>query len=304
MVAKMPSIDMFCNRMRYWCDEGNLGYSQGDRWNITEGGNCDCSSLVIHCLQEAGFDTGGASYTGNMSSNLCDRGWCRVANDGNPQPGDILLNDSDHVAVWLGDCLAQASIDENGNISGGAGGDQSGWETNTRSYYDYPWNCYLRYSGDTDNGSYSSDSDDTCDWAFKYRSYADGRWWDECTNLDNPSHDGFSGCGCHPIRGIAIGVTAGSVKYRVHTHETGWLDWVEGYNVDDFDYGMAGDLEHDIDAVMVYWYSPDNNHYAKYMVATESGWYDWQYDTQTSNSQDGYAGDMSNAIYKFKLTMA
>jgi hypothetical protein len=41
--------------------------------------------------------------------------------------------------------LAQASIDENGNISGGKVGDQTGWEIHTRSYYNYPWNCVLRY---------------------------------------------------------------------------------------------------------------------------------------------------------------
>lgn len=98
----MPSIDKLCERMRYWCDEGNLGYCQEHRQDIREGGEADCSSLVIHCLREAGFDTGSASYTGNMSSNLCARGWRRVANDGNPRRGDILLNDAHHVAVYVG----------------------------------------------------------------------------------------------------------------------------------------------------------------------------------------------------------
>ena len=42
--------------MRYWCQTANMGYSQTDRWHFDPaGGNCDCSSLVIHCLQEAGF---------------------------------------------------------------------------------------------------------------------------------------------------------------------------------------------------------------------------------------------------------
>ncbi len=142
----MPSIDTLCVRMRYWCDEGNLGYCQEHRWNIYEGGEADCSSLVIHCLQEAGFDTGSASYTGDMSDNLCARGWVRVPNDGNPQRGDILLNDVHHVAVYIGDGLVcQASRNENHGANGGQPGDQDGWETNTRNYYDYPWNCYLRY---------------------------------------------------------------------------------------------------------------------------------------------------------------
>ena len=102
-------------------------------------------------LKEAGFDTGAASYTGNLSGNLVARGWRRVSNNGRPCKGDVLLNDRSHVAAWLGDCLAQASIDERGRISGGKAGDQGApngrGETNTRGYYDYPWDCYLRWTG-------------------------------------------------------------------------------------------------------------------------------------------------------------
>ncbi len=155
----MASIDELCDRMRYWCDEDSLGYCQEHRWDIYEGGECDCSSLVIHCLQEAGFDTGDASYTGNMSDELCCRGWVRVANDGDPQRGDILLNDVHHVAVYIGDgLLCQASRNENHGANGGQPGDQDGWETNTRGYYDYPWDCYLRFVGES-----ADSSDGSCD---------------------------------------------------------------------------------------------------------------------------------------------
>ena len=120
-------------------------YSQSDRWNFNaSAGNCDCSSLVIHCLREAGFDTGSATYTGNLSGELTKRGWKRLPANGNPQPGDILLNDVHHVAVYLGGGkLAQASISERGTAYGKAG-DQTGRETNIRNYYSYPWDCYLR----------------------------------------------------------------------------------------------------------------------------------------------------------------
>lgn len=167
----MADLQKFIDRMRYWCDEGNLGYDQSNRWDIRYGGECDCSSLVIFALKEAGFDTGSASYTGNMSSNLVARGWKRVANNGNPQAGDILLNDSHHVAVWLGDKLAQASIDERGKISGGQSGDQTDKETNTRSYYNYPWNCYLRYTGSTSTTNSTS----------KAQIEVDGLWGQDTT---------------------------------------------------------------------------------------------------------------------------
>ena len=145
----MSRIDEFCKRMYFWCVSVNMGYSQSDRWNFNEvAGNCDCSSLVIHCLREAGFDTGNATYTGNLSDNLTDRGWRRVANDGTPRHGDILLNDVNHVAVFLGDgLLAEAAISETGGVSGSVG-DQTGNETHVVKYYDYPWDCYLRFEED------------------------------------------------------------------------------------------------------------------------------------------------------------
>lgn len=153
----MPSITRFIARMRYWCDTANMGYSQADRWNFNPlGGNCDCSSLVIHCLQEAGFDTGNAVTTHNLSANLTARGWQRIPVSGNPLPGDILLNDADHVAVCVGTgILSQASSSESGSVSG-APGDQTGRETNTRPYYNFPWNCYLRYVGPTDDNTNQS----------------------------------------------------------------------------------------------------------------------------------------------------
>lgn len=141
-------LQKLVNRMIYWCRDVSLGYDQSNRLDFRDGGETDCSALVIHALQEAGFDTGAASYTGNMRTNLVSKGWKVVTNNGNPQAGDILLNDVHHVAVYIGNGqLAQASIDERGKATGGQGGDQTGHETNIRNYYNYPWSCYLRWTG-------------------------------------------------------------------------------------------------------------------------------------------------------------
>lgn len=148
------SISKFIERMNYWCVTVSLGYDQSNRLDFRDGGETDCSALVLHALKEAGFDVGNATYTGNMRSNLTTRGWKVVAVNGNPQPGDILLNDVNHVAVYIGGGkLAQASIDERGKATGGQGGDQTGRETNISPYYNYPWNCYLRWPGTNDSGS-------------------------------------------------------------------------------------------------------------------------------------------------------
>ena len=136
--------DIYISRMYYWTVTADLGYSQDDRWNITENGNCDCSSLVIYVLNEAGYDTGNATYTGNLSLELEKRGWKRIPPDGKPQPGDILLNDTYHVAIMLYDNqIGQASFSET-ETETGEPGDQTGLETNVGEYHDYPWNCYLR----------------------------------------------------------------------------------------------------------------------------------------------------------------
>lgn len=155
----MPSLNKFIERVDYYCRIASVGYDWGRRNNLWDGGDTDCSALVIGCLKEAGFDTGSASYTGDMSANLCARGWVRLV----PmlsivRPGDILLNDTDHVAAVLwGEgwdaTIGQASIGETGGVYGNQPGDQTGWETNETGIYNYPWDCILRYVGPQDDES-------------------------------------------------------------------------------------------------------------------------------------------------------
>jgi hypothetical protein len=149
------SIQTLIKQMRHWANLENpgVGYDQSDRWKLENGGSVDCSSFVIACLRIAGFDTGAANVTGDMRSELTKLGWVVESNDGNPQAGDILLNDADHTAVYLGGGhLAQASINEIGDITGGTPGNQLGpgsqlgGETNVHSYYNFPWDCYLRFA--------------------------------------------------------------------------------------------------------------------------------------------------------------
>lgn len=151
------SIANLCAIMRMACEDWSLGYDQSNRWDIRDGGECDCSSLAIWALRAAGFDTGDASYTGDMSANLTRRGWERIPFRSLSQcrAGDILLNDECHVAVVISGSgesarLAQASIDERGRATGGQPGDQGGSETNTRTVYVYSrgWDCILRWAGD------------------------------------------------------------------------------------------------------------------------------------------------------------
>ena len=153
----MASISAFCEWMRKACEDWSVGYDQSNRQAVYDGGETDCSALVIWALNKAGFDTGSASYTGDMSSNLTKRGWRRIAFTDLSQvrAGDILLNDTYHTAAVISGSgytakLAQASIDERGRATGGQAGDQTGNETNIRTVYIYSrgWDCILRYEGD------------------------------------------------------------------------------------------------------------------------------------------------------------
>lgn len=138
----MGKIEQFVRNMESLCNDDSHGYSQVNRW----GPDYDCSSSIITALRQAGFDVGTASYTGNMSSNLCERGWERLSPDVEKVRGDILLNDVNHSAVYCGNnTLAEFSQSETGGESGSPG-DQTGREALVRSYYSFPWDCILRYT--------------------------------------------------------------------------------------------------------------------------------------------------------------
>ncbi|HAQ1358672.1 TPA: hypothetical protein IX176_000598 [Enterococcus faecium] len=46
------SIKKFIERMNYWCQTVSLGYDQSNRQDFRDGGETDCSALVIHALKE------------------------------------------------------------------------------------------------------------------------------------------------------------------------------------------------------------------------------------------------------------
>lgn len=78
--------------------------------------------------------------------------------------GDVLLNYARHTALALGGGrIVQASINERGTTTGGQPGDQTGREICERGYYNYPWDCVLRYTGDNDAAT-----DDNSEYAPSY----------------------------------------------------------------------------------------------------------------------------------------
>lgn len=124
------------------------GYDQGSRW----GTDYDCSSFVISAFKAAGVPLK-CTYTGDMRGDMLRNGFTDVTASVNLstgarlQAGDVLLNHKRHTALYIGSSqLVQASINEKGTTTGGAQGDQTGREIYERPYYNYPWDCVLRYS--------------------------------------------------------------------------------------------------------------------------------------------------------------
>lgn len=124
------------------------GYSQADRW----GPDYDCSSFVIQAFEQAGVSLreAGASYTGNMRGPMIACGFVDVTysiglvSGYGLQPGDVLLNYSAHTCICIGGGkVANCRTDEGHPQSG----DQSGNEIRIQSYWNFPWDCVLRYKG-------------------------------------------------------------------------------------------------------------------------------------------------------------
>lgn len=135
-------------------NDDSHGYDQTHR----DGPDYDCSSLVCWAFYKAGLNTrpGYTPATGTMYKVFMDAGFADVTSQVNLstkdglQRGDVLLVPGHHTEIYLGNGQdVAASINENGETTGGKTGDQTGREIRVRNYYNYPWTYVLRYiSGD------------------------------------------------------------------------------------------------------------------------------------------------------------
>jgi N-acetylmuramoyl-L-alanine amidase CwlA len=122
-------------------------------------------------------------------------------------------------------------------------------------------------------------------------------WLPQVKNLED-----YAGWQNSPIIGLAIKVDRGSIKYRVHLKNKGWLGYVTGYNINDVVNGYAGNGKDVIDAVEVYYNTPNNIRpfkKAKYKINN----YSWQYDNEKTKGQDGYAGAFGVNATKFQIVI-
>lgn len=126
------------------------GYSQTNR----NGPDYDCSSLVVSAYRHAGADTGNATYTGNMRTELLKHGFSDVtasinlASGANLRPGDILLyhlsGTAGHTALYAGQGQI---VHARGQSYGSSKPGDQGSEIAVTPYYRGKWATVLRYTG-------------------------------------------------------------------------------------------------------------------------------------------------------------
>ena len=131
-----------------------------------------------------------------------------------------------------------------------------------------------------------------------YRVFADHKWYSEVKGLSN-----IAGRSKQAISAIALKVSRGKIRYRVHLLNGDWLPWVTGYNINDNRNGFAGIKEKVIDAVQVE-FSGVSDFKATYRVRKQgAGFWDWQHNTEKDSNQDGYAGIIGEKIDGLQITL-
>lgn len=130
-----------------------------------------------------------------------------------------------------------------------------------------------------------------------YKVKTSNGWLPLVKNLEDFAGDGT------PIYNVAIKVSQGSVKYRVHIKGGSWLPYVTGFNTSESVNGFAGNGQ-PIDAIEVIFITPSGStkRVAKYRVAPVGGnYFSYQKDNQKTGDQDGYAGLYGRAIGKLQI---
>lgn len=333
--------------MEHLCEHEWHGYAQDARYGDGEGycdvktvvgtvkvaqGDRDCTSAVADAYTSVGVNVGGASYSGNFYECMVGTGNFRAhrmsdgytCDDGYvAQRGDTYLAHNgywQHAAMCTSaepDMLAEFSINENGGISGGQTGDQTGKESLIHGFYGGHWDWVLELVTDgsgaqvaqpakpTSNAKPSGGQSDAAidapmpEYRVKGKS---GQWYDWMRGLveiSGKSGDDYAGSEGDPIVDIEFKNLGDGGWFVLNVKDVGEL----GRN-------QQNKTEHPLIGVTVYYATPDpgsTGYYrAMYRVhslhnwpSAHGKWLKWEYD-----DEDGGAGDDANPIDLFQLTLS
>ena len=126
-----------------------------------------------------------------------------------------------------------------------------------------------------------------------------GGWNEVVTNFNDSNSEGFAGVpyGSHDM--LIAWVDSGTLMYRVHTKESGWLDYVQTANYGDSANGMAGLWGQTIDGVKMVYITTSGEYkqvYYRSQDVAHPDYHDEVCDDGTTYGGDDYAG-----IYGYAL---
>ena len=150
--------------------------------------------------------------------------------------------------------------------------------------------CYKEYGGRTDAG--------VPDVTYRVRGQA-GKWYPAVKNLTD-----YAGKAGDAVTDVAVKVSAGSVRYRVHLLSGRWLPWVTGYDTGDRVNGYAGNGT-PIDALQIQYTAPGGKKLSvKYRVSPLNGnYYPYQVGTAKTGGMDGYAGVRGKKLDRLQIVL-
>jgi N-acetylmuramoyl-L-alanine amidase len=138
-----------------------------------------------------------------------------------------------------------------------------------------------------------------------YALHQKGKKWLNPVKDFGSGSNGFAGVPNSLHDMLYIKVNRGSIKYRVHTKEDGWLPWVHKANKNDTINGVAGIKGHTIDGVQMYYTTPKGETYqqAYYRSQTtrRAGYLETCADNGTVAGYDSWAGMLGEPLDRLQI---
>ncbi|KAF0348557.1 peptidoglycan recognition protein family protein [Pediococcus pentosaceus] len=138
-----------------------------------------------------------------------------------------------------------------------------------------------------------------------YALHQKGKKWLNSVKDFGSGSNGFAGVPNSKHDMLYIKVNRGSIKYRVHTKEDGWLSWVHKANKNDTVNGVAGIKGHTIDGVQIIYTTPSGETYqqAYYRSQTtqRANYLGTCADNGTVSGYDSWAGILGEPLDRLQI---
>lgn len=140
-----------------------------------------------------------------------------------------------------------------------------------------------------------------------YALHQKGKNWLNPVKDFGSGSNGFAGVPNSAHDMLYIKVNRGSIKYRVHTKEDGWLPWVHKGNKNDTVNGVAGIKGRTIDGVQMYYTTPSGETYQQVYYRSQStqraGYLGTCADNGTVNGYDSWAGMYGEPLDRLQISI-